>query len=284
VHASDCALWQCTTCGHQWRASIASRAGQGTGCPACARILNTTRIRQQSMAGPGQSLADLRPQLAAELVACRPSPERTAATLRPASNLLCRWRCSTCRHTWDASPASRVRGGGCPVCARERLRRARTVAPPGKGLVNTHAQLASEFIECVDEPGRLTTDLLAGSNKRCLWQCAACGHQWTTTVASRTAGTGCPACARGRTAAARAAAPPGGSLADRFPQLVAEMAENLDHPERTPMTLRPNSHDRCRWRCQICGQTWITSIKNRTRNETGCRTCAEDVPNIVEVR
>lgn len=40
----------------------------------------------------------------------------------------------------------------------------------------------------------------AGSKRKVWWRCAACGHEWRTSVGTRTAGAGCPVCARARVA------------------------------------------------------------------------------------
>ncbi|WP_406360470.1 zinc-ribbon domain-containing protein [Streptomyces sp. NBC_01544] len=60
-----------------------------------------------------------------------------------------------------------------------------------------------------------------------------------------------------------------------FPQLAAEVVENMDRPERDPRTLRPGSHNRCRCCCSRCGHTWITSVKNRARKGTWCPACVQ---------
>lgn len=273
-HVPDRAAWRCRVCDHEWQATIGSRAGAGTGCPACAKRATAARTRQRSMPGSGESLAELHPDIASELVSCVDQPDRTAQSLRPQSNLRCRMRCSACGHDWLTSPATRLRGRGCPLCGRERLRRVRTIAPAGTSLADVEPTVAAEFVACVDEADRQPPDLLPRSNKRCRWRCSSCRHEWITTVASRTSGCGCPACGRGRTASARATAARGRSLADLHPKLADEFVMNLDQPTRTATTLRTGSKNRCSWRCADCGHTWATSVHNRARNGTGCPRCA----------
>lgn len=269
-YASDRVRWKCGICDWVWDAVVSSRAGAQSGCPKCT----SKRLGQEgSLARPGQSLTARRPDLAAEFVSCIRHPDRTAAQLKPSSNFPCLWRCRTCKHEWTASPGGRLRGGGCPACARERIRRSRTIAPAEESLLALNPNLAQEFVSCLDEPGRTTADLLPKSNKACHWRCATCGHEWVAQVATRTAGGGCPPCGRIRTAQARASAPPGGSLEDLFPQLALEAVENLDRPERDPNALRPGSHNRCRWHCAVCGHSWATSVKNRAIHGTRCPAC-----------
>jgi hypothetical protein len=55
--------WRCASCGHEWETAVGARA-RGDGCRECTsqgRIGRRVRVR------PGQSLAELRPDLAAEL-------------------------------------------------------------------------------------------------------------------------------------------------------------------------------------------------------------------------
>lgn len=269
-HVPDRIRWKCASCAWVWDAVVSSRAGQETGCPKCA----SKRLgHERSHAQPEQSLATLHPDLAEEFVGCIPHPERTVSQLKPSSNYLCAWRCRTCAHNWKASPGTRLRGRGCPVCARERARLSRTIAPADESLLALNPDLAREFVACLDEPDRAPVDLLPKSNKACQWRCSTCGHEWPAKVATRAAGNGCPQCGRARTAQARASAPPGGSLLDLFPQLALEAVENLDRPERDPHALRPGSHNRCQWRCATCSHSWVTSVKNRAIHGTRCPAC-----------
>ncbi|WP_425431642.1 zinc-ribbon domain-containing protein [Geodermatophilus poikilotrophus] len=271
--AKDKCDWRCAACGHTWVSSVASRARMGTGCPVCSRVRTDAASRARSLPGVGESLADLHPQVAAEFLHCDRDPTRTPSSLRPQSNLCCTWRCSRCEHEYSASPAGRVRGRGCATCGRERTRRARATAAPGAALRDLHPAIAAELLECLDGAGLTAAQLHPRSNKRCRWRCPACGHTWDALVATRTAGNGCPDCGRRRSGASRATAPRGLALADMFPALAAEFVANETNAARTPVTLKPGSHDRCRWRCVTCTGEWVTALKNRTRNGTGCPHC-----------
>jgi rubrerythrin len=94
--------WLCPVCGHEWRTDPGNRNGADTGCPICTR---------QRVYGP--SLADARPDLAAELRDLDPS------TIGPGSHRRVWWRCSQCAREWEQPPAGRrshPRGGGCRSC------------------------------------------------------------------------------------------------------------------------------------------------------------------------
>ncbi|MFG1910032.1 zinc-ribbon domain-containing protein [Kribbella sp. NPDC048928] len=272
-NANDKCCWCCSACSHEWVTSIASRAGQGSGCPTCARARVTASARKRSLPPSGESLAAVRPQLAAEFVACLTDSERTPQALRPASNLRCRWKCRTCGHVFDASPASRLRGRGCAPCGTRTAARVRSLVPFEQSVAAITPWLVRELVELVGRPDRSARDVSSGCNFRARWRCCDCGNEWQTTVASRALnGHGCPACGHNRTAAARSAPRPNESLADLHPQLAAELVANLTHPGRMGRTVRPGSHDRCRWQCSE-GHEWEAVVKNRARNGAGCPHC-----------
>ncbi|MEU7883801.1 zinc-ribbon domain-containing protein [Microbispora bryophytorum] len=272
--ARDICSWVCQACGHQWRSSVLSRAFQRSGCPVCARTRLAVLARENAKAPIGGSLADLFAEVAMEFLKCIDDPEFTSELLRPASNKRCEWRCRYCSHQWITSPAQRTRGSGCPECAREVIRRSRTFATTDSSLYRLRPKIAAEFVECVDEPGRTASDLLPQSNKRCRWRCDVCSHEWVTTVASRAAGAGCPACGRIKQGHSRAMARPGQSLLDLFPEVAAEFVRNESRPHVDPSRIRRASHDRVLWRCNFCSNEWVATVKNRTRGGTGCPKCA----------
>lgn len=104
--SSQVAEWKCLTDPRHltWLATIANRTA-GTGCGVCSN----KRVQ------PGiNDLLTLLPDLAMELV---DRSEATGVTCRSDRKLL--WQCRfRAEHRWRASAANRVRGTGCPQCAR----------------------------------------------------------------------------------------------------------------------------------------------------------------------
>ena len=95
--SSKRAWWTCRTCGHHWRAVIATRHEHG--CPACAGVIAT----------PERNLLLSNPELAAEADGWDP------ASVAPSSGRKMAWRCSE-GHQWRAVVANRSNGSGCPNC------------------------------------------------------------------------------------------------------------------------------------------------------------------------
>lgn len=151
---------------------------------------------------PRSLLQDTHPDVFAEAVKVVGSAVEPA-TLGSQSNRMVIWRCSKCGHGWDATPAARARGGGCPECAREKRARSRAQAPAGRSLLELHPRIAAELVRNLTRTDMGPADLRASSQQRCAWKCSACGHCWEATVANRVAGRGCPACANQRRADGR---------------------------------------------------------------------------------
>lgn len=198
--SKDQCLWRCAACGHEWRASVGSRCGsgrskgRGTGCPSCALAASADRFRTRALPNWGRSLLDLHPRIARTFIQCLADPALTAAELRPASNRRCRWRCDDCGSDYETSAASRVRGRGCPACSRKAAGKARRLPAVGESLADRHPLLAAEFVDCPSRPEVTPADLAPGANVHADWRCGACRHVWSATVASRSAGAGCPSC------------------------------------------------------------------------------------------
>ncbi|MBE5459428.1 zinc-ribbon domain-containing protein [Mycobacteroides abscessus] len=109
--------WLCAECGYEWAISPSIRMS-GTGCPPCGRAKSDI---SRTIPKPGQSFADIRPDLVGEWLRgpdgeedLRPDRAKPGSTKRP------RWKCSTCSHEWHCTVSSRTRGSGCPICAANR--------------------------------------------------------------------------------------------------------------------------------------------------------------------
>ena len=98
------------------------------------------------------------------------------------------WWLGRCGHEWQAIILSRSNGIGCPICA-------------GKVIIAGYNDLATKCPNIVQEwnstkNGKLTPEMIApGSHKKVWWKCKF-GHEWQAEIKSRTAGAGCPYCAK----------------------------------------------------------------------------------------
>jgi len=183
------AWWRCLECQHEWQASVANRVAHGSGCPSCAR---RQRAEAASRPAPGQSLADLHPELITEWDADR-NGVLSPADIRPGSLRGVWWLCSRCGFSWRAAPSSRTsRGSGCRKCsARKRAEKQHT--PPKDGsLADALPDVAAEWHPTLNHPLRPEA-VKPQSNRKVWWRCRE-GHEWPTRIVHRTNGRRCPLC------------------------------------------------------------------------------------------
>lgn len=144
----------------------------------------------------------------------------------------------------------------------------------------THPHLADEW-----HPTRntgLTPDMVSrGSHMRAWWAHTTKSgvvHEWSSTVANRARGSGCPKCAK------RGPQRDWSPLTVTHPHLVDEW-----HPTRngelTPDIISAGSSRRIWWvhttKSGVVHE-WDTTVKDRTREGTGCPTCAVRGPRPVK--
>ncbi len=190
---------------------------------------------------------------------------------------------------------------GAPLCARSLSSTLRTRAharigrngfglggPARKGTIQERVRpwrsLAALSPELLAElhparnPGLDPAKVAWAANRRVWWRCSTCGHEWRALVSSRTAGRGCPRCARREGAAAVSATKRrvarSRSLAALRPDLLV-----LWHPTRNreldPHTIAARSSQRVWWLCPSCAHAWRSSVNNRAgASHAVCPTCA----------
>jgi hypothetical protein len=247
------------------------RVRASPGCRGCA----SRRRARQTVASPGQALADVHPDLAALYERNLTRPGYDPTRLAPTASDRCLWRCCHCQAPWEATIRDAVRADGtCRSCRRAAQGRAYATAAPTRCLAVVRPDLVGEYQANLDHPGHGPIRLTLRSNDRCCWRCRTCGYLWKAVVTNRTGptGTGCPRCGRMRQGQGRAAAAAGDALRDRFPQLAVEFRSNVAHPDRHPDTLKPGSHDHCWWQCGSCNRHWLAMVKKRTQGQ-GCPAC-----------
>ncbi len=170
--------WRCEK-GHEWEASVISRAIGGTGCPVCAgkRVLKGEN-----------DLASLRPLLASQWaweLNGGLAPEQVTCS----SNRKVWWRCEK-GHEWEAVIASRaLKGTGCPYCM------GRKVLQGFNDLATLFPKIAKQWDNKLNA-GLRADEITSGSSRRVWWRCDE-GHIWRAAVYSRTGKKkcGCPVCA-----------------------------------------------------------------------------------------
>lgn len=239
--------WQCRE-GHEWKAMIKSRV-EGNGCPVCA---NKVVI-------PGENdLQTLAPLLAKQWHPQRNgslTPDRVAC----GSSKKVWWRCPM-GHEWQAEIQSRTSGKGCPVCAGK-------VVVPGENDLESHSPEIAAQWNWEKNGALLPSRISPGSNRQVWWRCRL-GHEWKSTVYSRTFNrSGCPYCS------GKKVLPGFNDLLTLEPR-VAEQWHPTRNEQLDPTMVMPGCRKRVWWRC-AAGHEWKAVVYSRTGKQMcGCPVCA----------
>ena len=192
------AWWICSSCGYEWNAQIKSR-NRGCGCPECG--LNKaakTRIANQIV--EKGTLAQNDPELAKEWHPTKNgdmTPEKF-----PSSSVRKVWWLGACGHEFKASVYERLKGLGCPYCAKYNKRVLKgyndlaTINPvlAKEWNYEKNADLKNGSNRDVSTPDKVT----AVSGLKVWWKCKK-GHEWKAAISNRTNGNGCPFCSKAGT-------------------------------------------------------------------------------------
>lgn len=174
VKANKNVLWECQSCGHEWKARIADRT-DGHGCPVCSGEVIKPGIND---------LKTLYPQLANEWSLRNESEQ--PSDFSPKSRKKVWWRCRECGFEWEAVIDSRVRGLKCPSCQD------RVINPGFNDLESVCPELAAEWD--YEHNRNLTPDKILSSSMRPVFWKDYYGHIWRAKISERMAGAGCPYC------------------------------------------------------------------------------------------
>ena len=160
-------------CGHRWEAIVKNRV-RGADCPICSGNLIVTGIND---------LASRNPKLAAEW-------SEKNLPLRPdmvgSGSPRSVWWHGVCGHEWQSRIADRMKGHGCPYCARNGR-----VLHGFSDLGTTHPDLVKEWAPRNKAGPREFTER---SRSNVWWKCRACGEEWQMVIQTRVNGSGCPFC------------------------------------------------------------------------------------------
>ena len=108
--------WKCHMCGFEWEYDTEHQTAKKTvGCPMCKKkkLADLQRIPQKGV----NDLATTHPELLKEWD-YEKNTEFTPDNIKAGSNYKVWWKCIN-GHSWEAAPAVRSKGIGCPECAKE---------------------------------------------------------------------------------------------------------------------------------------------------------------------
>jgi hypothetical protein len=247
--------WQCEKhSDHVFDAAIGNRV-QGRGCPFCGG---------KKVLGGYNDLETLYPDVAAQW---HPTfnKDLIPSQITAGSSFKAWWKCPVeTDHEWQTSISLRTNPKqmtGCPMCAGR-------IVVKSTCLATLFPLIASQW-HPIRNVGFTPKEVSPFVTKEAWWVCEH-GHEWATTVASRTRGNGCPMCS-GQAAIAGET-----DLATTHPELISEW-----HPTRNPGLdpggMKAGTNKKVWWRCTL-GHEWETSPVNRAMRNSGCPYCAGQRP------
>lgn len=235
--------WKCAS-GHEWQVRASIRA-DGRGCRECNTL---EKARANSVAS--------QPEIADQL----DDPNYVASDLNRSSTKKVWWKCEK-GHRWQAAPSSRCYGtaSGCPYCSGY------YPIPGETDLATLRPDLASQW----DDDSVSPTEVTVANMRKVRWKCEK-GHQFVTSIhsrsTSRTQGSGCPYCSKGRHAKVLAGV---NDLATLHPEIAAELYST----HVTAQELREFTNKKFEWKCAK-DHIWTAAVSNRTAYGSGCPQCA----------
>lgn len=267
--SSRLVTWRCSTCDHKWVTTVAARTGsknaKGTGCPKCAVVRRSTLM---SIAQPGQSLAELFPDVAAQWDTKKNT--RNPDSYYPYSTASVWWICPTKGHSYRCRISSKTtQGSGCSICAGKQ------VVAGDNDLATTHPELLVLWdYEKNSSIGLYPHRIMAGSDKRAHWLCATCSSSRETKIYSVKHGNhNCWECEVKARSRRKKKAPKERSLAFLRPDLLKEWDKKRNAKQGLfPDEVFAQSHTRAIWTCATCSHTWEATVQNRFLG-TGCPQC-----------
>ena len=237
-------VWWICDKGHEWKATITSRAN-GRACPICSG--RTVLIGFND-------LTSRMPELAGEWDYGK-NGTLTPEKVTPYSNKSV-WWIGGCGHGWQAKINNRTNGTGCPFCKQNRL------IPEKTSLAVRNPKLAQQWDMGRNAPVT-PKDVTEFCNREYWWICDK-GHRWKATVSNRSYEEDCPYCAH------RLAIPGETDLETENPSVAAEWHPIKNHGRR-PSEFLPMSSYRAWWQCKK-GHEWQAMICSRSYG-AGCPIC-----------
>ena len=185
------------------------------------------------------------------------------------------WICNK-GHEWEATLTNRNQGRNCPYCSGRKVNKSNS-------LNTMNASVSKEWHPTKNK--ELTpNDVACYSNKKVWWLCKN-GHEWETTISSRTGGNNCPHCFYlkmhlKQSAKKKIKANTKLYLEDYLKRNLQTLFPNIAkewHPTKNgdikPDTIMAKSGKRAWWICDK-GHEWEATVCGRVVTKTKCPYCS----------
>lgn len=239
------ALWNCPTCGGEYRYPVNEREVGDDSCPYC----------NKNSVFPGfNDLLTTNPELAMQWSS---NNERGAETVRKSFRLYALWICLKCGGEYSAIIKDRESGDhACPYCSGAKL------LPGYNDLGTVDPDLASEWST---NNNRAPNSVMKSYSLTARWTCQTCGGEYSCPINERKVGDdACPYCNADLILAGY------NDLLTTDPKLAAEWSPNNS---RAADTVRKSNRFPARWICPECHGEYRAMISEREVDDDSCPYC-----------
>ena len=240
-------IWKCSKCGREFKATVANRTRQNSGCPYCAGRRPTEE----------NNVAVRYPHLLADW---GEDNDKSLYELLPNTKYLASWVCHKCGYQWKSMLYNRARPNGsrCPNCAQ-------TIPTEETSLAHKRPELLPFWHPTKN--GEVTPDqVMAYSNKKWWWRCEK-GHEWQgapSNMAKKENSRICPYCGNRKVSKENC-------LQTVDPELASQW-----HPTKngdlTPEDITYLSQKSVWWLCEK-GHAFRARVYSRNVQHSGCPYC-----------
>lgn len=182
------------------------------------------------------------------------------------------WKCAICGSEWHNVVSERTRHPGCPFCNGRRVRVGYNdfytwcIETNNKlYLKEWMYDLNNQIYSSKGNPKHFYKK----SHKKVWWKCSICGHEYQRSILDKYNGCRCPVCSSKE-------------LINGINDLQTWAKKNKplilkewDYSQNgNPENYINVSNKKVDWICSTCGYKWSTAIRNRTKMNSGCPSCA----------
>lgn len=262
--SSEYFSWTCMFCGNSWEAK--ANCHTKPGCSECRKKMIS---RRRSIPKPGQSLADIYPELVKSEWDYNENT-KSPKCIFPHARYYAHWICSECGFPYQAWVYNRTcQGSGCPECKKKKVGLANSTPGEGESLQEVAPELAKEWHPTKN--GDLTPSDVYANSGIPVWWLGDCGHEYDMDPCHRMQGNGCPFCAGKRVLVGF------NDLQTNYPEIASEWDEN-DPSGLTPTTVTQFSGKELQFICDTHGP-YKKKVITRTLLGEGCPECAKEKRN-----
>ena len=180
--------WKCSRCEHEWQTVVKDRSLSHHGCPACSRKI---------LVVGKNDLLTIRPDIASQWHPTK-NGDLKLENITYGYGKKVWWKCNKCGYEWQSTPNNRYRrqDNKCPQCVKNRNYVNRACILGKNDLLTIYPDLAKEW-HSIKNKELKPENVTVGSAKKVWWKCPH-GHEYRTSISSRTRGTNCPICNNGK--------------------------------------------------------------------------------------